>query len=1166
MERSDRASGEAERPAPRSGRSRIRRIARWVLVLLALAPLVAWLAISIVVKATVAREAPFTKVLELVGGGLFGSLKCALGGCDAELIDGMTIATFDDHLTEGTLVALDVDERGRVLVAEAHRMDAGVEDNRRHDWLEADLAARTLDDRIAYQRDAIARGAVEGADHFTRESDRLVMLEDADGDGRADRRAELASWNEEVTGLVAGVEAREGTIWVASIPSIYRIADADGDGVAESTEELVRGFGVKTSLTGHDLHGLAWGPDGKLYVSIGDRGYSIARPDGSVLEPPLGPGRGAVFRMNPDGSDLEVFATGLRNPQELAFDDEGNLFTGDYNGDGGDPARVVYVVEGGDSGWAMPYQSLSGDYVRGPWMAERLFDLQHETQPAWILPPVAQIANGPSGFVHYPGLGLPARYANHFFLCDYAYVYGQSGIWSFSLEPRGAGFELVDRHAFIWSVLTPDFDFSWDGRMFAARYDQMGDRRGIAVFEHPESRADPRVAELARIAATKMASHDTDDLIGLLDFPDQRLRLRAQFELANRRAIAPLVALARDEGAALQPRLHAVWALGQIGDAGLEALAEATGWATSASTAHAVSAAPAVPAAPAARGPASDVLRAQLARVAGEARSAAWLAWLRDGLGDPAPRVRFFAAQALGRLGDGASVEPLVALLRENADRDVFLRHAAVFALHRIGALDAVLAHRDDPSRAVRLAVLLVLRHAGDSRVAAFLGDPDPQLVVEAARAIYDGPIDGAMPALAALAPGLAPAAEGDRQTAEALHRRVIGANVRLRTEAGAAALARYAADARQREDLRALALEQLARYAEPPVRDLTIGFHRPLAPVDRGLVARVLYGEGRALVESSLGARALEVAGEYGVSPLSDAELVALSGDGGVAARERVAALTALRDRALASSASNGAGLETGAASGEAPDAGAARGAAERAIADPDAAVRSAARDLLLALDPEAGLVAELAAAESGVDAGERQRAWRRLGAIPDARAREAILRALAAWEAGALAEPVALDVIEAGVAQGGLGAADLAARARSALAGPPGSSGSPGSLVASRRWARAGGDPVAGRAVFQTTGDCQRCHGDPEAAESGHGGAPIGPVLSGIAAKGADYLLESVLAPDAQIAAGFPSPSNMPPIGLALEPRALRDLVAYLMGLDGRAGRSGGARAVEH
>ena len=82
---------------------------------------------------------------------------------------------------------------------------------------------------------------------------------------------------------------------------------------------------------------------------------------------------------------------------------------------------------------------------------------------------------------------------------------------------------------------------------------------------------------------------------------------------------------------------------------------------------------------------------------------------LREALSEKSPRLRFFAAQSLGALRDRPSVDPLIEVIRENADADVFLRHAAVWALHRIGDLDAVWAHRDDAERSVRLAVLLVL-------------------------------------------------------------------------------------------------------------------------------------------------------------------------------------------------------------------------------------------------------------------------------------------------------------------------------------------------------------------------------------------------------------------------------------------------------------------------
>ena len=111
------------------------------------------------------------------------------------------------------------------------------------------------------------------------------------------------------------------------------------------------------------------GPDGKLYFSIGDRGFNVTTREGKLAVPDTG----SVFRCDPDGSELEVFATGLRNPQELAFDQYGNLFTGDNNSDSGDKARWVYLVEGGDSGWRIGYQFMESPYSRGPWNAERMW-------------------------------------------------------------------------------------------------------------------------------------------------------------------------------------------------------------------------------------------------------------------------------------------------------------------------------------------------------------------------------------------------------------------------------------------------------------------------------------------------------------------------------------------------------------------------------------------------------------------------------------------------------------------------------------------------------------------------------------------------------------------------------------------------------------------------
>jgi quinoprotein glucose dehydrogenase len=1114
-------------------------VIRWALrILLALVVLIllAWGALVYQYSDAAGPDVPKWQLALFIADEVGARIYCAVTGCPAELAEGMTLQDWaGPELVPSTPVALDVDPWQRLYVAEGDRNQGGAEDNRRHMyWLEDDLASSSVAQRRAYYEKWVAAGRVE-ADQFTKRADRALVVEDADGDGRADRVRELARWNDWVNGIFSGVLWHEGDLYATEIPSLFRLKR-----VAESDppelETLATGFGVKTSLAGHDLHGLVHGPDGMIYFSMGDRGYDVVTREGRRLVPPMDPGRGAVFRMNPDGSGLEVFAEGLRNPQELAFDDHGNLFTGDNNGDGGDAARLVYVVEGGDSGWAMPVQTLVGDYLRGPWNAEKLWHLQHETQPAWIVPPVAHIANGPAGLAYYPGLGLPERFAGRFFLCDYRYQPSRSLIWSFGVEPAGAGFRMVGAEPFVGQILVTDLVFGYDGRIFAARYNQFAETQSLVVMEHAEARSDPRVAETVELARAGMRERPAEELARLLGFADRRIRWRAQQELVRRGDPAPLAAAATDRTLALIPRLHAVWGLGQLGASGLEAAGwNDLDWA---------------------RGEDAE-LRAQLAKVAGEA-GAGWLvgdlvAWL----GDPSARVRFFAAQSLGKLQERAAIEPLIALLRGNADQDVFLRHAAVYALFRIGDLDAVLAHAEDAERAVRMAVLLVLRRAADPRIARFLADADPGIVVEAARAIHDLPIEAALPALAALPPAKLPR-DDDPETSYALHRRVIDANRLLGSEAAALALAAHAADAALPEAMRRLALDALAEFVKPTPRDYVWGSWRPRPERDPAVVYAAFDRYGRALVEGDLGDRALEVALVHGRVPLDDDELLARVLDERAGAEARAGSLRALASRGAS------ADLER---------------ALEAARGSDAALLRAEARDALAALRPGEALPA-LAEARFAGEPLERQRAFAALGRLADPGADALLAEALDRLAAGSLDAAAQLDLIEAARARGTPALLErLAAwEARQAAAG----------LFASRAFALEGGDAARGRLVFQGAGDCQRCHGD-----AGHG-AGVGPALEGVGARrDRAYFLRSVLEPSAEIAEGYATysvtkrdgsvvtgtlvaeedgalvletggqeqripaaeiaerigpVSAMPPNGLALAPRELRDLVAYL------------------
>ena len=319
------------------------------------------------------------------------------------------------------------------------------------------------------------------ADEFRKygvEHERVRLIEDRDGDGKADHASVFADgFKDAADGIGAGLLARKGDVYYTCIPDLWRLRDTDGDGKAEVKESLSAGYGVHVALLGHDLHGLKLGPDGRLYFSIGDRGLNVTTKEGKHL---FAPDCGSILRCEPDGSNLEIFATGLRNPQELAFDNHGNLFTCDNNSDGGDRARWVYVVEGSDSGWRMGYQYADFPTSRGAWNAEKIWHTQWDGQAAYIIPPLAHISDGPSGLTHDPGTGLPAKYRNHFFLADFRGGAGNSGVRSFANKPKGASFELVDAEQFAWSVLATDVDFGPDGALYVLDLDQRleQDRQG----------------------------------------------------------------------------------------------------------------------------------------------------------------------------------------------------------------------------------------------------------------------------------------------------------------------------------------------------------------------------------------------------------------------------------------------------------------------------------------------------------------------------------------------------------------------------------------------------------------------------------------------------------------------------------------------------------------
>jgi len=984
--------------------------------------------------------------------------------------DGFTVELFAAEPMLANPVCFYIDHQGRAYVAETFRHHHGVTDMREHQsWLHDDLASRNNEERLIAMKKNLGRDFAS----YTEAEDRVRLIEDTDGDGKADHATVFADgFKDALAGIGSGLLHDRGEVYWACIPELWKLRDKDGDGVAEDREVLSSGYGVHINFLGHDLHGLRKGPDGRIYFSIGDRGVYIKTFDGRILDEP---DTGCVMRCDPDGTNLEIVHRGLRNPQELVFDDHGNLFTGDNNSDGGDQARWVYIADGGDSGWRIGYQWISQPNSRGQWNAEQMWHPYHEGQPAHLLPPIINLGAGPSGLAYYPGTGLPDKYKQHFFLCDFRGAANMSLIHAFRVEPKGATFDLVDRHDFMNHVLATDVDFGVEGGLYLTDWVQGWDQplkgRIYRVFDS-ENVNQSLVDETKKLLAEGMAKRSDEELVSLMAHVDQRVRFEAQYAIADKGASAiPLFTGRVKDTSHDLARLHGVWGLWQLALAG-ESVSKSL--------------------APFLKDNDAEV-RAQAAKVWAELPD-------EDGqklvtlLEDENDRVKFFAAISLWKNPPGntdASFDAVVKLLRTNDGKDPYLRHAGVMGLLGSGDADAIAKLSTDDSEAIRLGALLALRRLKSADVALFLDDKSDFLFVEAVRAINDGPIPQAYPALAR-----AQKEHADRLVGKPyLTSRVLNAHFRIGEKANAESIIQFAADQTQDESARATALGRLQAWGGPEQFDAVTNAWHPLAAresntardaVAGGALDDLLKGDSHTIRQA-----AARLAGHYRIASV-ESVLVDMIGDPDQKKNTATEALRAL-------SSMNSPRL---------PDAIALARKSE------SSGVRLEAIAQLAKLDAESAVPVLVDAMNSGKRS-EQQQALSILASIDHPDAARTVGDWFRRFRAGDADPAIHVEIVEAARASSDeqvrtdvikydadLDEADPIERYLPALKG---------------------GNSIAGRKVFfdKIETSCVRCH-----VIGGKGGGEVGPDLSDIGARvDRQYILEAIATPSSAIADGYES-----------------------------------------
>ena len=324
-----------------------------------------------------------------------------------QVADGLEVELFASEplLVNPTNIA--VDERGRVWVCEVNNY------------------------RLPHNQD------IEERD----QGDRILILEDTDGDGKADDR-KLYYQGKDINGAL-GIALFGKQVVVSISPNVFIFTDEDGDDQPDRKDTLF------TNIDGvdhdHGMHAFVFGPDGKWYFNFGNEGKQIYDKEGNAVVDQLGQAirtknspykQGLVFRCDPGGENVEVLAQNFRNPFEVTIDPFGNLWQSDNDDDGNKATRINFVMEHGNYGYT-DGQTGAGWRTRRVGMHEEIpLRHWHQNDPG-VVPNLLQTGAGsPTGILFYEGKQLPAAFQHQMIHCEP----GQNVVRSYPVQKDGAGY------------------------------------------------------------------------------------------------------------------------------------------------------------------------------------------------------------------------------------------------------------------------------------------------------------------------------------------------------------------------------------------------------------------------------------------------------------------------------------------------------------------------------------------------------------------------------------------------------------------------------------------------------------------------------------------------------------------------------------------------------
>ncbi len=262
------------------------------------------------------------------------------------------------------------------------------------------------------------------------EGDRILIMEDTDGDGKCDSYKTFYQ-DKSIIGPL-GICVLGNKVYVAQSPKMWVFTiDASGDKPEGPPEVLFDGFtGVNHD---HGLHAIMFGPDGRFYFNSGNDGVNGAQVKNGKGEPIVdstgsevggkgqkwrggprgGPGQhytnGMAFRCNPDGSGFEVLGYNFRNNYEVAADSFGTAWQSDNDDDGNQGVRINYVMEGGNFGYVGFYKDSGWNRDQGAYPGQSRQEAHFHQRDPGVVPNLLNTGGGsPTGILVYEGDLMPS--------------------------------------------------------------------------------------------------------------------------------------------------------------------------------------------------------------------------------------------------------------------------------------------------------------------------------------------------------------------------------------------------------------------------------------------------------------------------------------------------------------------------------------------------------------------------------------------------------------------------------------------------------------------------------------------------------------------------------------------------------------------------------------